>query len=401
MPASFDATIRAGLRGLGWKLPLLPDLIAERGLRFVRRATDPRWGELARVEAAGGFQPFQQVLIVPARSPLALWSERAEDGKDARDFNEDDRLVRQVLFLLHDYLHAWAYARIRECLPRGAAFLRRPIDEREIEDHVFCHLLSEAVATVGLDFWNLSEIEIERVVGMGTETRGLATRYRMEELGEHQRHFSRGIFDPGSRRFFDDLATFYCTGEFLGFGARDLARSPKLARWLTHELRYGESQRIYTRLWFSYLATGRRPSAEDAERPVRCRAAWQRALVRDVGDALFDFVREGRPRPIPRHEYEPRRRPIQQLDLRFVNLRSREDAERAAADPFILREQFDWLASHRASRHLYPGDRSPSGDAFLAVIRSKDALLLERFLAGEEAVPGSARGETAELFLLS
>lgn len=397
----FDATIRAGLRRLGWRLPLLDRMLEDRHVRLACRATDPGWKPITGIDVSVGFSPFERQLQVPARSPLALWSANDDPAKDARDFNASDVLVSQVLFLVHDYLHAWAFARIRECLPRGAAFLRRPIKEADLEHHVFCHLVSEAAATVGLDYWFLAERDLDALVGMGTNKLGLTNGFRLANLAEFQRHFSRGRLETASVRFFERFATFYCTGKFLGFGARDLARSPKLERWLTHELRYGESQRIFTRQWFSYLATGRRPVLSGVGRPVRCSERWQETVIREVGEALHALVHEQVTDPVTWPEYEPRSRRIAEIDLRFLNLRDGKDVARAVADPFVMGEQFPWFVAHRAARHRFPGDQSASADALPAVVDSKCVLLLERFLAGEEAVakePYSAEPE--DLFLL-
>src|SRR5207237_1319288 len=87
-------------------------------------------------------------MAVRARSPLAEWLDDPAQG--VRELNQDDALLTEVLFAVHDYLHVWAYHLVRDAVP-DLGFGRPPASEAELEDHVFCHLLTEAVATVGLD----------------------------------------------------------------------------------------------------------------------------------------------------------------------------------------------------------------------------------------------------------
>src|SRR5688572_16545693 len=103
-------------------------------------------------------------------------------------------------------------------------------------------LLSEAAATVGVDYWWLCAVELGELLPIGTRVRGgLTTSYHERDRSEYRRFYPE--LEVQSLAFFGDLCAFHCNGEFVGFDGDDLARSPLLLAWLTQELRYGERQR--------------------------------------------------------------------------------------------------------------------------------------------------------------
>ena len=95
-----------------------------------------------------GFNPFLRSLFYANNSALSRWL--AGPYGSARDYNEGDHLVREVLFAVHDYLHCWSAAAIAVLAPRSR-FDTGPILRDNLEDFVYCHLLTEAAATAGLD----------------------------------------------------------------------------------------------------------------------------------------------------------------------------------------------------------------------------------------------------------
>src|SRR5262245_19140488 len=117
----------------------------------------------------------------------------------------------------------------------------------DFEDWVFCHLLTEAIATVGLDYWYLSCGKLDDVVELGTAISTLTTPYHER----HRREYRR--WNPALRvqspRFLETLAAVYCTGEFTGFDREALAHSPLVLQSVDKELMYGRVQRGFTRRW--------------------------------------------------------------------------------------------------------------------------------------------------------
>jgi hypothetical protein len=116
----------------------------------------------------------------------------------------------------------------------------------------FCHLLTEAAAVIGLDYWYLSQFDLNSAVPIGTSFRHVSVSYDVKHLEEYRRFCpDLRVEHPGFVRF---LGTFYCTGVFEGFSPQDLKDSPLLYKWLCHELVYGRRQREYTRLWLQHLS---------------------------------------------------------------------------------------------------------------------------------------------------
>jgi len=152
---------------------------------------------------------------------LARWLRNPAGS--ARDYNEDDLLVHEVFFAVHDYLHVWTAQPLRELVPEQRLG-RSPLAERDHEGLAFLQLVTEAAATVGLDYWCLSTFDINDVVPIGTTHHLLATQYCERDLEEYRR--ANRPFVVQTPAFFAELARFYCTGELTGFDVNDLRRSP-------------------------------------------------------------------------------------------------------------------------------------------------------------------------------
>lgn len=83
---------------------------------LVPRAIDQRWRyERVLPVSLTGFNPFLWTLFYASNSALTRWL--ADPYGSARDYNEDDTLVREVLFALHDYLHCWSAEAIAVLAP--------------------------------------------------------------------------------------------------------------------------------------------------------------------------------------------------------------------------------------------------------------------------------------------
>jgi hypothetical protein len=225
--------------------------------------------------------------------------------------------MKSLLFLVHDYLHAWGYLAIRDLMP-ALGFGSAPITPENFESFVFCHLVTEAVATVGLDYWYLSTVDLEDVVPIGTCHHLLTVDYHDRHWSEYSR--LRPGFSAQHPSFFHNIVECYCSGLLRGFDKADLSKSPRLKAWLGHELTYSKLQRRYARQWFAYLA-GDRVSYASAEAPAAMDAEWQEALVEQLGELLWDKVKNGamdRFAQPPAPEAAWRSDPSKKPDFRFV-----------------------------------------------------------------------------------
>lgn len=270
-------------------IPLVSQLLRDSSVRVEARGVDSRWSYAKLIDRSlSGFNPFVGVIFTGRNSALAGWLDRPNES--ARKLNFEDRLVDEVLFAAHDYLHIWSYRWIARLWPE-LRFGEAEIGPDNFEDMVFCHLLSEAVATVGLDYWYLSCVDLNDVVPIGTSKRGLTVSYR-EDHAEEYRNFSED-FAVQSESFFEVIARFYCSGQFPGFSAEDLQLSPVLRSWLMHELKYGKLQREYCREWFAYLSGGRvRLSQKQLSSAVEHGSPKHEHLIREIGALLWAKVKQ-------------------------------------------------------------------------------------------------------------
>lgn len=401
-PDLSESRLRKRLAALPFPFKLLRDLIADTTIAIRYRGIDEGWSRFERSTVTSGFNPLRREIYVSVRSPLGQWCAYDMPRSALRKLNSENKLLSQVAFLLHDYVHAWSYGVMHDMVPARFGFMTRPIDAENRRVYEFCHLASEAAATVGVDYWWLCAEDIERQVGLGSTFRALTTGYRLEREPEYRRHFqdARHEFVVQDASFFGTLCRFYCDGEFRGFSADDLVRSPMLHDWLVHEVTYGEMQRKYTREWMRFLETSKfHGEKKDDGAAFRVREPWQRDLIDAVGTALWKKVRSDEYVPTLRYPiYEfPK---VTALDLRFVNLRDDRELERALRDEKVVKEQSRLLMSQTIA-HI-DSERVPKDelDDLRKLIRNDLPRPLMRFVRDLPRVPMPERAESPHMFLL-
>lgn len=379
------------------RIPLVADMMRDPITRFAKRNVDAHWQYHGHFATSGaGFNPVEGVVFYPAVSAFAEWILAPQ--ADARPLNHRDRLLREVLLAVHDYLHVWAYRAIVQLAP-DLGFTRANITKRNFEAFVFCHLLSEAVATVGLDYWYLATVDLNEVVDLGTALTGLTASYQERHAKEYRRFNSE--HDVQRPAFLLQMTEFYCSGVFPGFSVADCQSSPLLLSWLEHELRYARRQREYCRLWFHFLRAGTAHSLDgDPSRPVRCDARWQRALMRQMCDLLWAKVTGAAPlQRFSQVRGKPWRRPLgADLDFRFINfnaLNARELSELkpdAASFDYFLQQ---WMVSHR-----YDASSAKLTRCFDLLRAEKDDALVRLMTAGLAPLPRSRDDVIRDVFVL-
>ncbi len=303
-------------------------MLADPSVDFTARPIDAFWVENRFVpHDVTGFEPLGGTIFVARRSRLYRWLKAPNCS--VRSLNERDLLVRAVFRAAHDYLHVWA----TRLLEHAVGFLGRsryPTGPEDVETLTFLHLLTEAVATVGLDYWCLCTMDLDDRLRVGTTMdAGWSTRYHERHLVEYRRFMPN--LNVQHSTFFTTWVSFYCTGELPGVRPGALAQSPRILSWLEHELRYGAMQRRYARMWFRYLATGEVAALASDAAPVPCAEPWKVALTDIVAHSLWKAARSRRfrcepplvPRPAPPH--------WQAKDFRFVSWSALSASERVSA----------------------------------------------------------------------
>lgn len=377
------------------QIPLVRAAFTHPVLTFRPRAVDLRWHYERIVDRAlTGFVPLSTDLFYGRHSRTATWLRHP--GRSARLLNAGDHLVSEVLFAVHDFLHAWALLAIADLVPELDARPTRG-GARRLEDLAFVHLATETAATIGLDYWYLATREPHEICDIGTLKMPLTTTYHERHVGEYRRFRpDLAVQDPA---FFGELARFYCDGRLVGFSAADLARSPRLSRWLEHEVRYGQRQREYTRWWLAFVSG--HASDEPPGRPVACDARWQKTVLRRLGEALWRFVKDGVDDVAGRGARTlPRGPGVDRFDPRFSNVRvlSLEEvvaAARQVVDPVQRRLLCDQLL---CSYELV-GSLASMVPAIRCARDAGDVAALGAILAGRARVPCDD-AEPRALFLL-
>ncbi|HYO53510.1 hypothetical protein [Archangium sp.] len=364
-------------------------------VRFAPRAIDQQWRYKHLVPLSlAGFNPFLRTLFHASNSALSRWL--ADPYSSARDYNENDRLTREVLFAAHDYLHCWSAAVIAELAP-WVRFDTGPILRDTLEDFVFCHLLTEAAATVGLDYWYLSTIDLDERIPIGTTLTTLTVNYHERYVSEYRRFCPD--WDAQHPGFFGDIARFYCSGVFKGFDVQDVRRSPRLLNWLSHELSYGAKQREYTREWLAFLAA---VEISDEPRqlaaPVSLEEPWKQRLIHELGLVLFTKVKEDSDSGLVlRNRNTPPESPKDRLpDFRFVNANVVPLTPEAAAHPKSLR----YYVLQRIAATALDGVSEDTQRALLHALRREEYEAALRLIEPAERVP-PVGAEPRDLFVLN
>lgn len=369
------------------QLPLVRHALSDPGFRLVERGVDPEWTYAGHLPIAiTGFNPFEAAYYYGWRSSFSRFLRQPEGS--ARALNEGDALVREVLFMVHDYLHAWAYQLIDGLRPE-LGLLTAPLGEAQRDDFAIAHLITEAAAVVGLDYWFLCVRSINEHCPIGSAVGPLAVSYHERDGAEFRRFHP--LLDVQCPRFFSLLGAFYCHGEFPGFDVEDLRRSPLLLRWLRHELSYGAQQRRNIRHWLAYLA-GDSPQDDDRPLPLSPR---HYTLMEEVGAALWALVKEGAPLHLSGATTTRRSDGHRPPDFRLVNLHRVTDIpDRADPAPFSY-YMYQYLS--RIPLCEVPKERLRH---LPLLARERDPLLLSH-LFGDLPVLPAAADEPRDLMLLN
>lgn len=301
------------------QIPLFRHLTQDPNVDLVSRGIDARWsydGFIEKKANLSGFNPFDNAIFFPRNSKLDLWLNSKD--RDIRKYNFRDRLVEEFFTALHDYLHVWSYQWIAELCPE-IGFGKDPVHEKNLEDFAFCHLVSEAVATVGLDYWYLCANDIQKLLNVGSNFETLTVFYHVRDDEEFR------IFNPNfnsqTKKFFKELFKFYCNGEFYGFDLSSVIQSPKTLRWLQHEVVYGQSQRIYSREWMIALSDqGLNFNQSKLASKFAFKEKWKIKLVDSLSELLWEKIIHDKPNFAPRKLRHPYPKKPKFLNPKMMNL---------------------------------------------------------------------------------
>ncbi|KIG19396.1 hypothetical protein DB30_02677 [Enhygromyxa salina] len=359
--------------------------------RIVRRAIDANWLYEARnSKTSAGWNPFRGEIYIADNSVVGQWLD--DPAIDLRVLNENDLFLPEFAFLLHDYLHVFGARTIAELRPE-LEFGHGELDPARLEEHAFVLVVTEAVATVGLDYWDLCCRNLGRELDIGSAFARLTVSYQTSLEPEYRRYCED--FTAQTPDFFGLIARFYCTGAFPGFDGEALRRSPVTLGWLRHELLYGGSQRRYSRQWLNHLA-GIQPDQLGAlDAPIEI-PDWGEAVIKELGARLWAKVKQG-DACTPAAHWDPERawRAPQRgpIDFRFTNLAGFEDLDVEIERRGVLEtSRAQWREQLLRSRRYPIGDRDAIA-AVSALAHSQDHAVVAWAAKQLPAYVGAKRSE--------
>jgi hypothetical protein len=373
-------------------VPLVDFVLHQKEAQIVARPIDLGWYhyDLLPISTVG-FAPFSGSLFCARNSCFGRW--HSNSAGSARPFNTDEWLMYEVFFLVHDYFHLWAIGElIDELLPtrQGTIIL----DDETVSNLEFIYVVSEAAATVGLDYWYLARIDLNQLCSIGTRFRGLTSSYREADLDRYRRFNEQ--FQVQHPSFFQWMLNGYCTGTFRGFSADDLRSDDNLMHWLGHEVRMSQKQVAYIREWLCYLAGRHEPSAAVTAAPVDLGQGCRRRLVEGIVEKLWRISRgDEYPilRPYQLSFQSPNQRKGFDIDYRFTNIHALDGWPNFSAEHFdsLSREQFIYLVSQFLSSYKFEKEDIALRPHVDSLFNSRDFKGFQRLVEGRELIKGEGR----------
>lgn len=214
--------------------PLVRSILEQPDLELVQRPIDLRWYYSDALQiATNGFLPTSRSLYVGVQSTIAA-ALRNQLTAEWQQWVSAGWLEYESAFLVHDYLHVWTFEEAKSFFPNLRSY---PRDVESARLFSFIWLLSEAVATIGLDFWFLA-----RRSSQAANSYQLTTNYNPNVDGSYF-----GSIRINSPNFLSCIANGYLTGAFQG-AENNPADQPL---WLQREMRQGVKQRQLLVAWLS------------------------------------------------------------------------------------------------------------------------------------------------------
>jgi hypothetical protein len=282
---------------------------------LVPRPIDSAWKYAGFTGAMGGFNPSCNAHFFASESAIARWLQDTDARFETPE--EQEQLVREVLYMAHDYLHSWAYRAIAHIQPSLAA--EPAITRENLEIQAFLLVLTETVAVIGLDYWYLCVKSVGKRCGAPIDLGPCTVHYKEQLINEYRRFNAK--LDVQHPDFFGDIARLYSYGAMAGFSERDLLESRPLASWLIRELLIAPRQREVARLWLSRLG-GFEIEDDKLRDPFTIAGNHVDNLIHELSHLLWNKIKKGNqlfyePQPdvLPwRHNADA------DIDFRFINL---------------------------------------------------------------------------------
>jgi hypothetical protein len=359
------------------RIPLVDFVIHQNAAKIVERPVDNHWYYQGLLGTSTvGFNPFCGNLFCAKNSVLNKWLPDAH--RSARPYNNEEWLVYESLFLVHDYLHLWTVSELIKEFDylTGDQIV---LDQKVINDLEFIYMISEAAATVGLDYWYLSKININELCPIGSRMVALTSPYREADLDRYKVFNEDFIVQDIS--FFHWIVNGYCGGDFYGFTVADIKKDAKLFDWLAKEITISNKQLHFIRQWLYYMAGLAVPSGSALNRAIDIGTETRRKMIDKIGRKLWD-ISCGTELPVMQsYQIELKStRPVGHHDFRFKNIRVLDNWQQLVNEDFtrVSTEQFGYFTAQFLSSFCYEPSNKFTRNQINRIIASKDISALQR-----------------------
>jgi hypothetical protein len=345
---------------------LIDYILSQNDVQFVKRPVDMRWyyNNVVPISVVG-FNPLHRTIFYGTNSFLEIILNSPLNCT----IDSIEWCLYELFFAAHDYMHIWAVDRLLSFFPNCT---KEGLwkDETALSDLAFVLILSEAVATVSIDYWLLSEIDMAKELGIETRFKGLTTPFRADHLAAAQR-LCNG-FNVRDHSFFIWLVQAYCSGVITGFDINS-TNLPEELSWIKTEQKQSVRQLTLIHDWLRYL------SARNRTAPCFCGLQFDAGLraevIRDLSREVWDVCHRGRlPRLSPPDDGIrvpfPAALPI--YDFRFNNIRAFEDLNRCVSMRNVTGEQFHYLVAQFVSSFEYSETYQVTPDRFDSLLRAEN-----------------------------
>lgn len=319
-----------------------------------RRPIDSSWHHAGFTGVMSGFNPTLHTHFCAVESALDRWL--VDPAAPVNDRESQVRLVKEVLFLAHDYLHSWAYRALAAMEPEMAPY--GPVTRDNLELQSFLLVLTEAVAVVGLDYWYLCVADVDERCGVDLGVGPRTVHYRERLLPEYRRYNPK--LTVQAPQFFHQILRLYCLGRFDGFSEQDLLDSEAVGSWMVREMLISPRQREVSRDWLGRMG-GMEFSQEELTELFPAPSEGLRRQVTAVAELLWRKIKHGEEFffPIPPDTPSWRYPEGAAVDFRYANLQRMEGAA-PPEGPLASKENVSFYVDQYLSRFRLPATQDPN-----------------------------------------
>jgi len=374
--------------------PLVKYVFEQSTIKLVMRPIDMTWHYKGVVPiSVSGFNPLGNKIFFGKNSYVDKF---LNFGNLTVEKDEIDWYLYEIFFVVHDYVHIWAVTNLLvlfpECLEPDA------LRNHEVINNIsYILLMSEVAATIAVDFWMLSSVDVSKKLQLETKFRCLTTSFKISDLANAK--ILNPQFEVKSLQFFQWLAIAYFESVFEGFDCFDADNLEKYAPWLMKEKKISIVQRQLIVKWLSYL--GDLEEGNTQQVVIGMNNHRKISAMEEIASKLWAvFGRSSPPKKLRVNagKYIDLPKKATVFDFRFLDILN-VDLDLLSYDAQALTmQEFGYLAAQYISLFDWSEEWGLTADMFDDIVRKKDLYSL-LFLFGFSKSCSVGDNGTVHLFI--